>query len=66
MNKILFLFIFFSLSLSFEVEEKLSIVELTEEAELFILNKSYIDAIANYEKIYDMQALIFGLEHKNL
>ena len=66
MNKILFSFLFLSVCFSFEIEEKLSITELKEEAELFILNQSYIDAIANYEKIYDILLLIFGEEHKNL
>jgi len=66
MRKFLPLFIFLSILLSFQVEERLSIVELKEEAELFILNQSYIDAISNYEKIYDMQSLIFGIENKNL
>ena len=62
-----FLLIFFlSFHLSFEVEEQLSITELKEEAKLFILNKSYLDAISNYEKIYDLQSLIFGSSHKNL
>ena len=42
------------------------VTELKEEAQLFILNKSYIDAIANYEKIYDIQSLIFGSQNKNL
>jgi len=65
MKKIL-LIIFLSLFFSFEVEEQLSITELKEEAKLFILNKSYLDAISNYEKIYDMQSLIFGPNHKNL
>ena len=60
------LIIFLSLYLPFEVEEQLSITELKEEAQLFILNQSYIDAISNYEKIYDMQSLIFGPNHKNL
>ena len=66
MYKSLSILFFLSLCFSFEVEEKLSITELKEEAELFILNQSYIDAISNYEKIYDIQSLIFGLEHKNL
>tara|TARA_Y100000589_G_C27176479_1_gene638967 strand:+ start:51 stop:1640 length:1590 start_codon:yes stop_codon:yes gene_type:complete len=55
-----------SISFSYELEEKLSITELKEEAQLFILNKSYIDAISNYEKIYDIQSLIFGPKNKNL
>ena len=56
----------FSILLNYELEEKLSITELRDEAQLFILNKSYIDAIANYEKIYDIQSLIFGSKNKNL
>ena len=51
---------------SFEVEEQLSISELKDEAKVFILNQSYLDAISNYEKIYDIQSIIFGLNHKNL
>ena len=66
MIKIISLFILFSFCLSFEVEEQLSITELEEEAQLFILNKSYLDAISNYEKIYDIQSLIFGVNHKNV
>ena len=66
MIKIILLFILFSLSISFEVEEQLSITELEEEAQLFILNESYLDAISNYEKIYDIQSLIFGVNHKNV
>ena len=66
MKFVLFLFIFISISLPFEVEERLSITELKEEAELFILNQSYVDAISNYEKIYDIQSLIFGSDNKNL
>ena len=66
MKFFLLLFILFSISLPFEVEERLSITELKEEAELFILNQSYVDAISNYEKIYDIQSLIFGSDHKNL
>ena len=66
MKKIIQLFILSSFIISFEVEEKLSIIELKDEAQLFILNQSYVDAISNYEKIYDIQSLIFGLEHKNL
>ena len=65
MQKIIII-ILFSLLFSYELEEKLSITELKEEAQLFILNKSYIDAIANYEKIYDIQSLIFGPQNKNL
>ncbi len=65
MHKI-YLTILFTLLFSYELEEKLSITELKEEAQLFILNKSYIDAIANYEKIYDIQSLIFGSQNKNL
>jgi len=56
----------FSILISYELEEKLSITELKDEAQLFILNKSYIDAISNYEKIYDIQSLIFGSQNKNL
>ena len=55
-----------SILISYELEEKLSITELKDEAQLFILNKSYIDAISNYEKIYDIQSLIFGSQNKNL
>ena len=66
MKFFLLLFILVSISLPFEVEERLSITELKEEAELFILNQSYVDAISNYEKIYDIQSLIFGADHKNL
>ena len=58
--------ILLSIFFSFEVEEKLSITELKDEAQIFILNKSYVDAISNYEKIYDIQSLIFGSQHKNL
>ena len=65
MNKTVIL-ILLSIYFSFEVDEKLSITELRDEAQLFILNKSYIDAISNYEKIYDIQSLIFGSQHKNL
>ena len=64
--KFFLLIIFLSLCSPFEVEEQLSITELKEEAQLFILNESYLDAISNYEKIYDMQSLIFGPHHKNL
>ena len=39
MYKILSILIFLSVYFSFEVEEKLSITELKEEAELFILNQ---------------------------
>ena len=60
------LLILLSAYLSFEAEDKLSITELKEESKLLILNESYIDAIANYEKIYDIQSLIFGSYHKNL
>ena len=56
----------FSFYFTFEVDEKLSITELKDEAQLFILNKSYVDAISNYEKIYDIQSLIFGSQNKNL
>ena len=56
----------FSILLNYELEEKLSITELKDEAQLFILNKSYVDAITNYEKIYDIQSLIFGSKNKNL
>ena len=66
MNKILSLFIFLTLPFSFEVEEQLSITELEEEANIFILNESYLDAISNYEKIYDIQSLIFGMNHKKV
>ena len=65
MQKI-FILIFLSICFTFEVEEQLSITELKDEAQLFILNKSYVDAISNYEKIYDIQSLIFGSKHKNL
>ena len=51
MKKIIQLFILSSFIISFEVEEKLSIIELKDEAQLFILNQSYVDAISNYEKI---------------
>ena len=54
MYKSLSILFFLSLCFSFEVEEKLSITELKEEAELFILNQSYIDAISNYEKIFEI------------
>ena len=64
--KKLVILILLSIYFSFEVDEKLSITELKDEAQLFILNKSYIDAISNYEKIYDIQSLIFGSKHKNL
>ena len=60
MIKIISLFILLAFPFSFEVEEQLSIIELEEEAQLFILNASYLDAISNYEKIYDIQSLIFG------
>ncbi len=66
MSKTLQIFIIFQLIFSFEVEEQLSITELQDEAELFIFNESYVDAISNYEKIYDIQSLIFGVNHKNL
>ena len=65
MRKTILLILLFPL-FSFEVEEQLSITELKEESKLFILNKSYVDAISNYEKIYDIQSLIFGFDHKNL
>ena len=65
MQKI-FILIFLSICFTFEVEEQLSITELKDEAQLFILNKSYVDAISNYEKIYDIQSLIFGFNHKNV
>ena len=58
--------ILFSFYFTFEVDEKLSITELKDEAQLLILNKSYVDAISNYEKIYDIQSLIFGSQNKNL
>ena len=66
MIKIILLFILLAFPFSFEVEEQLSITELEEAAELFILNESYLDAISNYEKIYDIQSLIFGVNHKNV
>ena len=66
MLRIIQLFIFFAICFTFEVEEQLSITELEEEAQIFILNESYLDAIANYEKIYDIQSLIFGINHKKL
>jgi len=66
MIKIILLFILLAFPFSFEVEEQLSITELEEEAQLFILNESYLDAISNYEKIYDIQSLIFGVNHKNV
>ena len=65
MQKI-FILIFLTICFTFEVEEQLSITELKDEAQLFILNKSYVDAISNYEKIYDIQSLIFDSKHKNL
>ncbi len=64
--KKIFILILLSICFTFEVEEQLSITELRDEAQLFILNKSYVDAISNYEKIYDIQSLIFGSKHKNL
>ena len=66
MTKIISLIVFLTLSFPFEVEEQLSITELEEEANLFILNESYLDAISNYKKIYDIQSLIFGINHKNV
>ena len=66
MNLFIQIFIFLSIYFSFEVEEQLSIIELEEEADIFILNESYLDAISNYEKIYDIQSLIFGINHKNV
>jgi len=66
MIKVIQIFIFFTLCFSFEVEEQLSIAELEDEAQIFIFNKSYVDAVSNYEKIYDIQSLIFGINHKNL
>ena len=65
MKKIIIL-ILVSFSFTFEVDEKLSITELRDEAQIFILNESYVDAISNYEKIYDIQSLIFGSQNKNL
>ena len=66
MSKIIPLLVLIQFFFSFEVDEQLSITELEEEAEIFIFNESYVDAISNYEKIYDIQSLIFGLNHKNL
>ena len=66
MSKIIPLLVLFQLFFSFEVEEQLSITELQEEAEVFIFSESYVDAISSYEKIYDIQSLIFGENHKNL
>ena len=66
MKTIINIIIIINFLFSFEVEEQLSITELKDEAKVFILNQSYLDAISNYEKIYDIQSIIFGLNHKNL
>ena len=66
MRKTTFLLICLSFYFAFEVEERLSISELRNEAEIFIENNSYIDGIERYEKIYDIQSLLFGQDHKSL
>ena len=50
MIKLILIFIFSGTIFSFEVEEQLSIIELKEEANIFISNDAYLDAISNYEK----------------
>ena len=46
--------------------EYAKLLDACNSSNLFILNESYLDAIANYEKIYDIQSLIFGINHKNV